>query len=133
MITPTANSTATSTAANPFAQLSSGEFLKIMLTELTNQDPLEPNDSAAILEQLSSLRNIEGQLNLENKLESLVLGQSVAQAGGMIGKVVGGLNESNDEVEGLVTAVRIIDGTAQLELDTGQKLPINRVTTISQP
>ena len=130
--TNAASAAPTSTVNNPFAELSSGEFIKIMLTELTNQDPLEPNESQAILEQLSSLRNIEGQLQLEQKLETLVLGQSVAQAGGMIGKIVSGLDANNDEIEGLVTAVRITDGTAQLELDSGQKLPIANVTTISE-
>ena len=118
------------TGKDAFAELSSGQFMKILMTELTTQDPLKPNDSGAILEQLSSLRNIESQVGLQEKLENLVLQNSIAQAGGMIGKVVEGLNMENQQVSGMVTAVRVVDGQAQLELDSGQSLALERVTAI---
>ena len=63
-----------------FSELSSGEFLKIMLTELTNQDPFKPQDSGALLEQMSSLRNIESQLQLQEKLNALVLQNGISSA-----------------------------------------------------
>ena len=116
--------------ANRFAEMNSQEFIQIMLAELSNQDPFEPADSAAVLEQLSSLRNIESQIKLQDKLESLVLQNQIAIAGGMIGKTVLGLDVANDEVSGIVTAVRVQDGTAILELDSGKTLPLDRVTRI---
>ncbi len=115
---------------NRFADLKSQDFIKVMLAELSNQDPFEPTDSAALLEQLSSLRNVETQLELQNKLESLVLQNQVAVAGGMIGLVVTGLNAANDQVSGLVTSVRVQDGKALLELDTGQTVAMEQVTRI---
>ena len=118
------------TGKDAFAELSSGQFMKILMTELTTQDPLKPNDSAAILEQLSSLRNIESQVGMQEKLENLVLQNGIAQAGGMIGKLVEGLNIENQPVSGLVTAVRVVDGQAHLELDSGQSLSLDRVTGI---
>lgn len=81
-------SASSSVGGTAFADLSSGEFVKIMLEELANQDPFEPQDSAALLEQLSSLRNIESQISLEEKLESLVLQNSLSASAGMIGKDV---------------------------------------------
>ncbi len=114
-----------------YANLSSDEFLKIMLTELSNQDPFEPNDSQAILEQLSSLRSIESDLELQEQLGSLVLQNSIGQAGALIGKHVEGLSTNNDQVSGIVTAVRVVDGKAELELDTGYRLPIDRVGTVT--
>ena len=119
-------------SAGAFGNLSSEEFIKIMLQELTNQDPFNPQDSGALLEQLSSLRNIESQLNLQTQLESLVLQNQVANAGGMIGKVVSGLDENNRNVSGLVTSVRVVNGRAILELDTGFAVPMTRVTEIAE-
>lgn len=116
---------------NRFGELNSDEFVKILITELTNQDPFEPNDSAAILEQLSSLRTIESQTALQDKLESLVLQNSIAQAGALIGRLVQGLDQSNERISGLVTAVRVADGEAVLELDTGLSLSLDRVELIS--
>ena len=117
-------------AVNRFADLTSQDFIKVMLAELSNQDPFKPTDSAALLEQLSSLRNVETQLKLQNKLESLVLQNQVAVAGGMIGLSVTGLNATNDQVSGLVTSVRVQDGKALLELDTGHTLAMDQVTRI---
>ena len=128
----TAADTANATNSNAFAELSSEEFVRIMTQELANQDPFEPNDSAAILEQLSSLRNIESQIALQDQIESLVLQNGVAQAGGLIGKLVEGLDTDNNTTAGLVTSVRIVDGEAQLELDNGKTLPIDRVTRIAE-
>ncbi len=116
---------------NPYAELSSEEFVKIMVEELTNQDPFEPSDSAAILEQISSIRSIESQNTLEASLESLVLQNSVSQAGTMIGKYVKGLDADNDAVEGIVTSLRIEDGKPVLQLDNGVSLDFDRVTDVN--
>jgi len=117
---------------NAFAEMDSGEFLNILLTELTNQDPLEPNDSQALLEQLSALRNIESQTALQDKLEALVLQNNISQAGSLLGKVVEGLNAEGDKLAGQVKSVRVVDGQAHLELDTGRTLPLDRITRVTE-
>jgi len=116
-----------------FSDLDSGEFLNILLTELTNQDPFEPNDSQALLEQLSSLRNIESQTALQESLETLVLQNNISQASSLLGKVVEGLTAGGDRVNGKVMSVRVVDGQAELELDTGRTIGIDRVTTVTEP
>jgi flagellar basal-body rod modification protein FlgD len=118
---------------NRFAELQSSEFINVMLAELANQDPFEPSDSSAILEQLSSLRNIESQLKLQEKLETLVLQNQITSAGGMLGKLVSGLTDTNDQSTGVVTSVRVNEGRVLLELDSGQTLPLDRVAQIDNP
>ena len=126
-----ASSVGGAAAAGGFGDLKSGDFIRVLLTELSNQDPFAPQDSGALLEQLSSLRNIESQLSLQEKLEDLVLQNQISSAGGLIGKEVTGLGENNTQTKGLVTSVRVQDGEAILELDTGRSLPMNRVTRIA--
>ncbi|MFN3166325.1 MAG: flagellar hook assembly protein FlgD [Phycisphaeraceae bacterium] len=118
------------TAPNGFAELSSGEFLQIILSELSNQDPLAPNDTAAILEQLSSIRNIESQVQLDDKLEALVTQNSIASSANMIGKYVTGLNGQNNTVEGLVESLSVKDGKPVLNLAGGGELNADRVTKV---
>lgn len=117
---------------NRLNELSSGEFLKIMLKELTTQDPFEPNDTAQILEQLSSLRNIESQTALKDNLGTLVTQNAVASAGGFIGKFVKGLDATNAIVQGNVTSLRIENSKPILVLDTGATLPASRITDVSE-
>lgn len=126
-----ASTASDATRKNRFGEMSSEDFMKILVQELTNQDPLAPNDTKQVLEQLSSLRNIESQMDLQKSLESLVGQNQVAQASGMIGKVVEGLDTSDKKINGQVTSVRIVDGRAVLELDTGKSLPMDRVTKIA--
>ena len=117
--------------SNRFAELESTEFIKVLVQELSNQDPFEPHDSAQIPEQLSSLRNIESQATLQEQIKNLVLQNEVAQAGGMIGRMVEGLDENGSRIDGVVTSVRVKDGKAVLELDTGKQLPMSRVERIA--
>lgn len=114
-----------------FGQLKSEDFIKVMISELSHQDPFQPQDSSKLLEQFSSLRNIESQLGLQKQLESLVLQNSISAAGGLIGKVVKGLDDTNANVQGLVKSVRVMDGKAMLELDNGKTLAMGRVTEIA--
>lgn len=119
-----------SAGANRFAEIQTDDFIRVLISEMANQDPFEPQDSAALLEQLSSLRNIESQLVLQDKLEELVLQNQVTNAGSLIGRLVSGLDADNNAVNGIVTSVRVQNGKAILELDSGGALPIDRVTRI---
>lgn len=122
----------TGTIGTGFAELDSAKFMKILLSELSNQDPFKPQDSGAMLEQLSSLRNIESQMSLQKQLESLVLQNGLTSAAAMIGKEVEGLDAENDTVAGVVASVRVEKGKAVLELSSGKQLPIERVTAIKE-
>src|SRR5687768_10516513 len=86
---------------NAFNELSSEEFVKIIFTELSNQDPLKPNDSSALLEQMSSLRSIQSDIELSQKLEALVTQNQLASAGGLIGKFITGYTDTFQRVEGV--------------------------------
>lgn len=116
---------------NGFGEMTSEQFVKILVTELTNQDPFKPNDSAQVLEQLSSLRSIESDMNLQDQLTNLVTQNQIAQASGLIGRQVQGLDAANNRIAGTVTSVRVSDGVAILELDTGRRLELGRVEQIT--
>jgi flagellar basal-body rod modification protein FlgD len=47
-------------------------FLKLLTTQLQNQDPLEPLDSTKFTEQLVSYSQVEQQINTNSKLSSLL-------------------------------------------------------------
>lgn len=115
--------------------LTSDDFLKIMITELQHQDPTKPTDTSAILEQMSSLRNIQSQVDLQTQLQALVVQNQAATAGNMIGKAVQGLNDNNTNVSGIVMSVSIDSKNKKvtLELDTGEALEMSRVTGIANP
>ena len=119
--------------SNRFNELSSEDFMKIIFTELQQQDPFEPNDSSALLEQLNSIRAIESDIELTKNLEDIVFQNQLATAGNMIGKTVEGLTATNDRVVGNVFAVIREGNDVTLQLDSGWEIPANNVQVIVDP
>ena len=70
---------------------SQNRFLKLLVTQLKNQDPLNPMDNAAVTSQLAQINTVSGIEQLNTTLTSLVdtfnNGQSM-QAAGLVGKNV---------------------------------------------
>lgn len=116
--------------SNGFAELSSEEFIKIITSEMSNQDPLKPNDTTALMEQLSTLMNIESQTRLQSSLGELVSQNALASAGGMIGGFVEGLNDAGQTVSGVVQSLRIENGEAIFVLDGGKEMPAANATRL---
>lgn len=121
------SSTVAATGKDAFSDLTSEEFVRIMFTELANQDPLKPNDSNQMLEQLSSLRSIQSDLELSTKLETIVSQNQLASAGGLIGKYVSGITADGQRVVGEVVSVaRTKDGPV-LRLSNNFRVPFKNV------
>ena len=129
----TATDAAVSTPASRFNELSSEDFIKIIFEELTNQDPLEPSDTSALLDQLNSIRQIESDLQLTQKLDELVTENQLASASSMIGKFIAGRTEDFQTVTGFVAAALKQGDEITLELDTGWRVPLGNVETILDP
>lgn len=128
-----ASSTTRSQPASRFSEMSSEDFIKIIFTELSNQDPFKPNDSSALLQQMSSIRSIESDIKLTDQLKTLVTQNQLASGGNLIGKFIGGLTSDNNRVAGLVVAVSRADDVVSLELDNGWSVPINNVERVIDP
>jgi len=76
-----------STAA---AQQSLGmqDFLKILLTQLTHQDPLKPMDNQEFMAQMAQFASLEQSRQLGDKVDRLLGLQAATQSVGLIGRTV---------------------------------------------
>ena len=59
-------------------KLGKDEFLKLLMTQMGNQDPTAPNDSQAFVAQLATFAQLELQQNNNKNIESLLLAQASA-------------------------------------------------------
>ena len=113
-----------------FGDVTSGEFMEIILSELSNQDPLAPNDSQALLEQISTIRSIESDTKLTDQLETLVDQNGFSQAAGLIGTTVSGRDERGGFAFGEVSSVLQRREGVSLVLNTGQRVPLGSISEI---
>ena len=111
--------------------LKTEDFIKMMITQLQNQDPMEPAKNEQLLAQMSQIGQLESAAQLQTSLSRLVLQNNLGAAGNLIGKAVEGLGDDGDELAGEVTSVRVEAGDVYLELDTGNRLRLDRVTEIT--
>jgi flagellar basal-body rod modification protein FlgD len=91
-----------------------GDFIKMMVAELENQDPMNPMSNTEMLQQISQIRSITSNDRLTTGIESLTLGQALSTASSLIGKTVTGVNTLDQEVTGKVDKVTIENGEAKL-------------------
>ncbi|MEZ6318038.1 MAG: flagellar hook capping FlgD N-terminal domain-containing protein [Phycisphaerales bacterium] len=117
------SSSTVTTTTSGFGALGTEDFLNIMLSELQAQDPLEPQDSQALLQQFSSLYQIESSTRTSASLESLVSQNEFASAAILIGSLVSGISTDNQRVADIVLSVsNTADGPILNLLDGSQVL-----------
>ena len=83
------------------------QFLKLMIAELTNQDPLNPMDNTQLVQQIGELRSIAASDQLTGTLQSLQTQQSLTTASSLIGKRVTAISTDNENVTGTVSSVSV--------------------------
>ena len=83
------------------------QFLQLMISELTNQDPLNPMDNTQLVQQIGELRSIAASDQLTGTLQSLQTQQSLTTASSLIGKRVSAISTDNENVTGTVTSVSV--------------------------
>ncbi|HUT10831.1 MAG TPA: flagellar hook capping FlgD N-terminal domain-containing protein [Thermoguttaceae bacterium] len=106
----------TTAGSDAFKEVDLNDFLKLMITQLRNQDPLNPMENQELLQQITQIREIESNQRLTNTLQSVLLGQSLATASSLLGQTVRGLTVGQEQITGKVDRVSIEDGTAKLHV-----------------
>jgi hypothetical protein len=92
-------------------------FLKLMIAELQNQDPLNPLDNKDMLAQIAQIREVGATDKLTKTLDSVLLGQNIASATNLIGADIAALSDDGVSVAGVVHRVSIAGGVPKLHID----------------
>ncbi|RFB04730.1 flagellar hook assembly protein FlgD [Parvularcula marina] len=79
-----------STAASAALSSDFDSFIRLLTTQVTNQDPLEPLDSTQFVEQLATFSALEQQIATNAHLESIasLLQAQLGQGGELLGKTI---------------------------------------------
>jgi len=123
---PTKTPGATTAANDPLASLTANmnDFLKLLMTQLQNQDPTTPMDSSQFTSQLVQFASVEQQVNTSNGIQTLIqLSQSnnVLQSSSLIGKTV----TAN------ATQISLQGGTGSIQFNTPAAEPVTIAVTDS--
>lgn len=130
--TQIAAGTGSQTATDAFG-LSFEALLKIVLTQLTYQDPLKPMDNFQFVSQLAQFSQIQQGQTMSDSLAQLVAAQSTGQATALLGKVID-IPAGGATLSGKVTAISFQNGNTNLTVLTpdGQTISGLSLAAVSQ-
>jgi flagellar basal-body rod modification protein FlgD len=119
------------------SNLGRDSFMRLLVTQLKNQDPLEPSKNEEMLAQLAQFSSLEQMEELNDNIVGLaVLEQSNAlmsqltNSSVLIDKTVKYLDpDTNSETWGPVASVKIEEGLAILHI-SGKDVPLANVIEI---
>jgi len=69
--TTSAATTATTSSSTGSLALGTTDFLKLLMTQLTNQNPLDPQDPTEFTSQLATYSGLEQQINMNATLTTM--------------------------------------------------------------
>ncbi|ENH98235.1 flagellar basal body rod modification protein [Gracilibacillus halophilus YIM-C55.5] len=128
----------------PSSNLGKEDFLKILMTQLQNQNPLDPMKDKEFISQMTTFSQMEQMMNMSESIDQLVKNQSVSpviQNSHLIGKEVsyykfdeetGEIIEPKETLTSKVEAVSQKDGYGVLELANDTDIFTDEVLKIEQ-
>lgn len=119
-----------------FNSLNAESFLKLLVTQLQNQDPTAPTSNEELLGQISGIRDLQSNLELSETLKTLTTSQSTSsqtqQAASYLGKLITAELDDGRTISGTATAALIEDGKAYVKIGD-EKIPVENVISVTLP
>lgn len=111
-------------------QLGKDDFLKLLVAQLRNQDPMKPMDDTQFIGQMAQFTSLERMQALDEQMGMLFRVEQLGQANGLIGKQI----EANDiasgtTIKGTVDTVKVEDGNAVLSVG-GKTVKLDDVISV---
>jgi flagellar basal-body rod modification protein FlgD len=110
--------------------LSKDDFLKLFVTQLRYQNPLDPMNNTEFTSQLAQFSSLEQLQNMNTQMNNLLLSQNSLQntmISNLIGKQV---KISGNEEYGTVTGITFEDNVTYLVIDGTYKTQLSEITEI---
>ncbi len=125
--TATTTSSASSSDAAA-ASLDYNSFLKLLITQMQNQDPTDPMDATEQVSQLATFSQVEQSIKMNTNLESLISQSNLTNASNYIGKTI---TSADGKTSGVVAMVEVTSEGLTATTTDGKLINISQGISIS--
>jgi flagellar basal-body rod modification protein FlgD len=109
----------TVSSTTPKANDIRSDYMNLLITQLRNQNPLEPLDNNQMAGQLATFSQLEQLENMNSTFQKVLAIQQMNQASGLIGRQVSYLpTDSQTPQQGRVDGVKVVDGDVKVTVGT---------------
>lgn len=116
------STTTSSTTTNKTNELGKDDFLKLLVTQLDHQDPLNPMDDGQFIAQMAQFSSLEQMKNMNSAMQ-------ITQAATYIGKTVSWADDAGKEQSGVVDSVKMVSGEPNVVIGD-QVVALAKIMTI---
>lgn len=110
------------------AELGQKQFLELFVTQVQNQDPLEPTEQTDFLQQLAQFSTVEGLESLNTKFSEMLQLDLVASGANILGNEI----TTDDGLTGIAQEIKQDKGQVLVNID-GTLVPLSGVVTMRIP
>lgn len=112
------------------AELGQQQFLKLLVTQLRNQDPLEPVEQTEFISQLAQFSVVEGVESLNLQFGDMLRLQQLTEGAQLVGRTVEFISPTTGEtVQAPVDEARVVDGRMMLTAGA-DVVPLDQVIAV---
>jgi flagellar basal-body rod modification protein FlgD len=129
-ISPTTSATPSLTGTQAGSSLGKDDFLKLLVTQLQHQDPMNPMEDKDFMGQMAQFSSLEQITNLAQTMEQMNFQSSMSQGVSLIGHKVTYSDGDGAPVTGTATAVSVQDGQVSVTVD-GQSIALSAIEEVS--
>jgi flagellar basal-body rod modification protein FlgD len=106
------------------------DFMKLLMTQMRNQNPMEPQSGTEYMAQVAQFSQLDGINKLNQSVNDLIAMQSLTQGANLIGKnVTFNKDAAGNTARGVVSSVTLVAGKIQLIVN-GAQVDLSQVRTI---
>ncbi len=123
--------TGTQSTRDTGSTLGKDAFLKILVGQMKNQDPMSQNqDAGQMIAQMAQFSQLEQISNMAASNEKIATSLGQSQALNLIGRDVTYKGENGTKVDGKVEKVDVVDGKATLTISGASGIAAAAVTQV---
>ena len=118
------------TNAGGFNNLTTADFMQMLIAELENQDPTNPMSNEDLMTQLATMSQLQSTQDLDSALTANTNNQQLSIASSFIGANVTGTDNNNNAVNGVATQALLQNGTAYVAVGSSL-VPLANITGVA--
>jgi len=124
------SNSSTPQATLPTQTLGQDDFLKLLVAQMTSQDPLSPQKDTEFVAQMAQFTSLEQTKTMGADMSQMRADQQMVQANSLLGRTVILQADETTKVVGQVSAVQIEAGKPMVVVN-GQSYDLSQVLTIT--
>ena len=125
--TPTTTSSSSAQSTNGMGK---DTFMKLLVAQMANQNPMEPTDDKEMIAQMTQFSTLEQITNMATESSKSATASQMSQAVNLLGRTVTYLDTDGNKQTGTVDQVSMVNGAPNLTIGGNDGITTSQITQV---